>query len=202
MLFKSLYQKQGRIKDCLLSITNRCSECNIQNFCENQEDFSVLLGNLTSGALELIQDSFVVTPFTKKIVSTPWHSSASLITFRKSTSVITEVETEKKVEEILKGDGVKKGEITKSQVDVRMLPLGWLLSDHNTFVNFVGILGGASNNQIYDTELIGTLLGEFWNENYKKILYRALIPWVCYAISVLYYFSYALSPDNETRSSE
>jgi hypothetical protein len=35
VLFKSLYNKSSRIKDCLLSITNRCSECGISNFCED-----------------------------------------------------------------------------------------------------------------------------------------------------------------------
>lgn len=83
-----------------------------------------------------------------------------------------------------------------------MLPLNWLLSDKKNFVNFVGILGAASSNQIYDTELIGTLVGEFWNENYKKILYRALIPWAFFAITVLYFFSYALAPVDEEGEDE
>ena len=67
MLIKSLYIDQSRIKACLMSIVNKCQECTISNFCENQQDFAVLLGNLTAGSLELIQDSFVRTIFTKKI---------------------------------------------------------------------------------------------------------------------------------------
>lgn len=78
-----------------------------------------------------------------------------------------------------------------------MLPLNWLLSERKNFVDFVGILGDASSNQIYDTELISTLLDEFWNENYMKILTRALLPWLAYAVSVLFFFSYSLRADHQ-----
>jgi len=80
-----------------------------------------------------------------------------------------------------------------------MLDLSWLLSDHKNFVNLVNILGKANNNQIFETELIGTLLGEFWDENYRKILYRCLVPWICYAFLVIYYFAYALKADSEQK---
>jgi hypothetical protein len=90
VLFKSMYLKSQRIKDCLLSITNKCQECNISNFCENQDDFKVLLQNLSSASLELIQDSFQSTPFTRKIVNTKWYSESAIVTFRQNTSVITE----------------------------------------------------------------------------------------------------------------
>jgi len=73
VLFKSFYGKIPRIKDCLLSITNKCEECSISNFCETQNDFERLLKNLNPSSLELIQDSFISTPFTKKIVNTGWH---------------------------------------------------------------------------------------------------------------------------------
>jgi len=72
VLYKSLYNNSSRIRDCLLSITNMSQECSITNFCETQEDFSMILKNWSSGALELIQDSFLSTHFTKKIVNTKW----------------------------------------------------------------------------------------------------------------------------------
>lgn len=112
MLFKSLYTNQVRIKDCLLSIANRCQECSISNFCENQTDFEVLIGALSAGALGLISDSFVKTPFTKKIMSSHWHSDMSMITFRKNSSVITVQEAEKRIEQSLKDEGIKESSWT------------------------------------------------------------------------------------------
>ena len=76
-----------------------------------------------------------------------------------------------------------------------MLNLDWLLSDKKNFVNFVNILGEASSDQIYTTELISTLLAEFWEENYAKILWRCLIPWAGYGLCTLIYFSIALAPE-------
>ena len=166
VLFKSLYNKSSRIKDCLLSITNRCSECGISNFCENQNDFAVLLKVLNSNSLELIQDSFITTPFTRKIVNTSWAPEATLITFRQRTSIITEEECDEVIKKKLISEGVEEKEFTKAQVEVRQLNLDWLLSDKKNFVNFVNILQTTSSEQIYDTELIGTLLDEFWEENY------------------------------------
>ena len=32
VLSKSLYQKSARIRDCLMSIANKCSECQLSNF--------------------------------------------------------------------------------------------------------------------------------------------------------------------------
>ena len=52
--------------------------------------------------------------------------------------------------------------MTKAQVEVRMLNLDWLLSNCESFVDFVGNLQTNKSEQIYDTELISTLLDEFW----------------------------------------
>lgn len=43
VLFKSLYSENTRIKECLLSIVKKCDEGSISSFCENQEDFTILL---------------------------------------------------------------------------------------------------------------------------------------------------------------
>ena len=93
-MYKSLYSESTSISNSLLTITNKCEECSIANFCETQDDFSILLKNLSAGSLELIQDSFITTPFTKKIVNTVWSPDQTLITFRKNTSILTEDECE------------------------------------------------------------------------------------------------------------
>ena len=73
-----------------------------------------------------------------------------------------------------------------------MLNLDWLLKDRKNFVNFVNILGSSSSDQIYTTELISTLLAEFWEENYRKILWKCLVPWMGYGICTLTFFATAL----------
>ena len=78
---------------------------------------------------------------------------------------------------------------------MRLLDLTWLLANCKNFVNFVNILGDSSSEQIYTTELISTLLDEFWEENYKKILWKCLVPWVVYAGCTLSFFASALSND-------
>lgn len=83
-----------------------------------------------------------------------------------------------------------------------MLHLDWLYSDGKNFVDFVGILKKASNEQIYDTELISTLLCEFWGENFNKIRNRVLIPWIAYAILASFFYSYALNPMEEGETIE
>lgn len=93
--------------------------------------------------------------------------------------------------------GGEHKDLPTTQIKVRMLPLDWLYNDGKNFVDFVGILKKASNEQIYDTELISTLLCEFWFENFIKIRNRVLLPWIVYALLVCFFFSYALKPIEE-----
>lgn len=54
--------------------------------------------------------------------------------------------------------GIKKDNLNKTQVEVRMLNIDWLLADRQNFVNFVYKLKDASSDKIYETELLDTLL--------------------------------------------
>ena len=82
MLRKSIFLTNARIKDCLLTITNKCAECNIATFCENQQSFVELLENLSPQAIELIEESFLQNAFTKRIMNTYWHDSLEAVTIR------------------------------------------------------------------------------------------------------------------------
>jgi len=48
VLLKSLHEKNAGVRDYLLQIANLLQDTNLSNFCENQEDFEVLLGGLQS----------------------------------------------------------------------------------------------------------------------------------------------------------
>ena len=101
VLVKSLYGNLARIQNCLLSITNRCEDCTLATFCETQDDFSELLTNLSGSAIELIQDSFISTPFTRLITSTVWHKELSMVTFKMARSIVTQEDCDKQIENLL-----------------------------------------------------------------------------------------------------
>ena len=79
---------------------------------------------------------------------------------------------------------------------MRLLDLNWLLADRKNFIHFVGTLDDASNDQIFNTELISTLLDNFWEENFSKILYKCLLPWAGYAFCVMWFFVQSLKEDH------
>ena len=84
--------------------------------------------------------------------------------------------------------GIKDKNLSKTQVEVQLLNIDWLLADKNNFVNFVSILVKNKNDKIYQTELVNTLLEEFWDANFFAILTRCMLPWVCYALCCMYFF--------------
>ena len=131
----------------MLTITNMCGECSIQTFCDNQDDFGVIIKNLSSNAIELIGESFVRTPFTKRIMNTTWHPEMEAVfTVRQRSSLITQKEVDDKIQNKLEADGHDRTDWTKTQVEVRMLDLSWLLADRKHFVHFMDELSNATND--------------------------------------------------------
>lgn len=112
VLRKSIYSPNARIKACLLSIVNKCAECTITTFCSDQDAFGELIKDLSSNAIELIADSFVNTPFTRRILNTSWHPDMeSVVTMRTNNSLITQEQVDKRIQAILKDDiGAKESE--------------------------------------------------------------------------------------------
>ena len=71
----------------------------------------------------------------------------SVVTMRTENSLITQEIVDEMIQEILKNDiGAKESEQTKTQVEVRLLDLSWLLADRKTFVHFTTVLDLASND--------------------------------------------------------
>jgi hypothetical protein len=56
-----------------------------------------MLENVNQNVIELVNDSFLETPFTKKIQNVFWLPEVSLVTFKKNTSMITPDECEYEV---------------------------------------------------------------------------------------------------------
>ena len=60
-------------------------------FCADQDAFGELIKDLSSNAIELIADSFVETPFTKRILNCSWYPEMEpTITMRMDSSLITQ----------------------------------------------------------------------------------------------------------------
>ena len=148
-----------------------------------------MLSNMTSAFLELVIDSFVTTTFTEKITTVKWYPEATIVTLRRSSSMLTESQCEELlVKKFEKEYGIKDKDLSKTQVEVQLLNIDWLLAEKNNFVNFVSILVKNKNDKIYQTELVNTLLEEFWDANFYEILGRCMLPWVCYALCCMYFF--------------
>ena len=112
---KSIYHTVPRIKDCLLLIANKCGECAITSFCENQQDFEVLIGNLNGSAMELINESFVNSIFTSKIMNTNWDpGNLDMYTFRRSRTTISQKEIDDEMMNFLVDEGVAKNQIMQT----------------------------------------------------------------------------------------
>ena len=85
-------------------------------------------------------------------------------TIRQKSSLITEEDLNKSISKQLKDDGYEEADFTKTQVEVRMVDLSWMLADRKNFVTFMEELSQATNDEIYTTDLIRTFLAEFWEE--------------------------------------
>lgn len=51
---------------------------------------SKMLSNMTGAFLELVIESFVKTTFTEKITTVKWYPEATIVTLRRSSSMLTE----------------------------------------------------------------------------------------------------------------
>ena len=107
-----------------------------------------------------------------------------MVTFRQNSSMLTEQQCDEIVKrKITEGQGVSENDMTKQQVEVTMLNIDWLLTDNCNFVDFVRIIKDSSSEQIYQTELLNTLLEEFWEEYFEEIFFRVFMPWGMYLLT-------------------
>ena len=60
-------------------------------FCADQDAFGELIKDLSQNAIELIADSFVATPFTKRILNCSWYPEMEpIVTMRMDSSLVTQ----------------------------------------------------------------------------------------------------------------
>jgi len=97
-----------------MSIANMCEECQLSNFAKDQTDMEILLSNVSTAFMELVNDSFVHSTFTRRILNTKWHQEANSITFRQETTMLTEFDCEQiLVKKFAENYGVKESSLNK-----------------------------------------------------------------------------------------
>lgn len=197
ILHKSLSFKSKQIRDSIFALANISLEVSIEDFATNLQDFATMVENVTPAIDELIRDSFISTRFTKKIVNAPWTKSLNMLTFRRSSSMITIDEVEDKVKNRLGKMNVRDKDILVAEVEVLMLDLAWLFKDNCNFIDFVSKLTQQNNKGIYSSSLVKALLAEFWNENLNQILMRIFFPFVLFLFASLQMLISVLRPDFE-----
>jgi len=75
----------------------------------------VMIESVSQNFIELANESFIETPFTRKITNTDWYSESHMVTFRKSSSLITETECEEKVRRsFAENFGASENELSKT----------------------------------------------------------------------------------------
>ena len=77
------------------------------------------------------------------------------------------------------------------------MDIRWLLRDGKNFLDFVPILEACKLDKLYQTDFMRSLTHEYWTNYQKKILYRALLPWMVWSVMSMYYFATVLSKDYE-----
>ena len=66
-----------------------------------------------------------------------------------------------------------------------MAELRWFMNDPKQFLLFCEVLGSARSDSVFGTEFVKTVLDEFWDDCYKKLLYACFLPYCLGLISYL-----------------
>ena len=65
--------------------------------------------------------------------------------------------------------GIEEDDIMMNSVSVKMIELKWLQQGGKNFLDLVEIFNDATNNDIYPTRFVSSLLSGYWDIYKKKI---------------------------------
>ena len=78
------------------------------------------------------------------------------------------------------------------------MDIQWLLRGNKSFLDFVPDLESSKLDKLFQTDFMRSLTHEYWTHYQRKIIYKALIPWILFSILSLSYFAEVLSQSSET----
>ena len=84
------------------------------------------------------------------------------------------------------------------QVEVKIMEIQWLLRDSKNFLDFVPDLESSKLDKLFQTDFMRSLTHEYWTFYQRKIIYKALIPWILYSVLSLIYFAEVLDPNSKS----
>ena len=78
------------------------------------------------------------------------------------------------------------------------MDIQWLLRGNKSFLDFVPDLESSKLDKLFQTDFMRSLTHEYWTSYQRKIIYKALIPWMFFSICSLCYFAEVLSKNSDT----
>ena len=82
-----------------------------------------------------------------------------------------------------------------TNVNVRVIDIGWLLKDDKDFLDLALILKKFEKDNLFRSKLVIALTHEYWTPNLKRIIRLLLVPWALDSLLSTIYFSIVLQDD-------
>ena len=203
--FKSILQKcvhfrNARYRDLLMDIAALSKSCTISKFVDSLDDMEILFDNLSPSVIKFFQEGFLETNQCKKVKNADWPiRGINQVVWMEYSSALTEEDTNLKITGGKPGAHKGSGRIYRN-VTVKMLKIDWMFhKGHDgkgrNFGDMVRALARAPHESLFSTELVITLVENFWDEYSSKIKTLCLIPFMIYFAACAFYFSYYLNDD-------
>ncbi len=99
-----------------------------------------------------------------------------------------EIARKKKQNKVLQCLNFEEDDVQTSQVECKLLDLGWLYSNRKSFLDFVLVMDSCKRSDLLMTGFVKTMLDVFWDEHKRQIFWRGFVPYLLYLALILYYF--------------
>lgn len=165
------------MRDSLLQIANMCPNFSLFDVISDLDSIEVILKNPSPTIYQLFNTCFVETKSTRFIRKLDWPADQGLSTtnFFQSSCVVTD---DSCVNEINK---LEPESTVVNQVKVHKLNLVWLFRNYGNYLKLVQILNDSQqNNEIFATDFVCILLGQYWTKYQKRLFFRLFIPFQIY----------------------
>ena len=138
------------IRDLLFKIMGLCASFSFADMMTCTENFYDIVKTATPYTSEMLNNaSFSETKSTRQIQTLLWPRTASLITFRSKSCIIT-------LDEVKDFIGKKYKDVDKmtKTITVRLIDLDWFMKDKMKFLRLTQILNEAESPSIFITEFV------------------------------------------------
>ena len=167
-----------------------------------QGDVNRIMQQEAPNLIKCIESSLMESETTCLIESLDMPANTQIITFRSELATLNQEEIQHLALESLPQkelislpEFLREDKLVNTNVIVRVIDIRWLLRESKNFLDFVPILEACKLDKLYQTDFMKSLTHEFWTKYQQKILYRALLPWLCFSILSIFYFARVLNQE-------